>query len=105
MNVQDYISGGLRFGWISGFLSGYRGTMIAPADNSGGVSLRLDVLSGVGCRGRVVTLHYADGGVRVRSVLGDFLVNADGAQVPISGRVDMAALARVLAEAYNFNKD
>jgi hypothetical protein len=105
MNVQDYISAGLLSGWISGFLSGYGGTMISPADNSGAISLRLDALSGAKHRGRVVTIHYADGVVRVRSVLGDFRVEEDGAQVPIAGHVDVATLARVLAEVYGFEKD
>lgn len=102
MNVQEYITAGLLSGWISGFLSGYGGTMIGLAGNSGAISLRLHALSGQEGRGRVVTIHYADGAMRVRSVLGDFLVEEDGAQVPISGPVDVTTLARVLAQAYAF---
>lgn len=105
MNVQDYISAGLRSGWNSGFLSGYGGSMIGTADNSGAITLRLDALGGAGHRGRVVNVLYADGVVRVRSSVGDFLVEEDGTQVPISGGVDVATLARVLAEAYSFEKD
>jgi hypothetical protein len=105
MNIEDYISDGLLSGWISGFLSGYGGVMIGPAQNSGAVTLRLHALSGAEHTGRVVTILYADGAIRVRNVLGDFLIKEDGAQVPISGHVDVATLARVLAEAYGFEKD